>query len=75
MIGIKNLSKAQRRVFDACHNGWFVGGQYRAFIDGQEGNFWADSPRLLFRDVDQWISDHDKDPAASHLLVKCVKAA
>lgn len=74
-MNIKNLSKKQRRVFDACHNGWFVGGQYRALIDGQEGNFWADSPRLLFRDVERWISDHDKDPAANHLLVKCVKAA
>ena len=48
MTKIKDMSKRQRKVLDACHNGWFMSGEYRAMIDGHERRFWADSQRLLF---------------------------
>ena len=30
MTKIKEMSKRQRKVLDACHNGWFMSGEYRA---------------------------------------------
>ena len=29
MTKIKDMSKRQRKVLDACHNGWFMSGEYR----------------------------------------------
>ncbi len=72
---VKDMNSRQRKVYDACSNGWFMSGQYRARFDEHERTFWADSPRLLYRDVDQWYSDHEANHAESHLLVTCVKAA
>lgn len=74
MTRIKDLSQSQRRVFDACRNGWFVGGEYRALFAGHERRFWADSPQLLFHDVNHWYSLHANKHAGAPLLVKCVQA-
>ena len=52
-----------------------MSGEYRALFDGHERRFWADSPKMLFNDVDQWFSAHEQNHADSHLLVKCVRAA
>ncbi len=75
MTKIKDMNRRQRKVLDACHNGWFMGGEYRALMDGHERSFWADSKQLLFKDVDQWFSSHEQNHADSPLLVKCVRAA
>lgn len=75
MTKIKDMNRRQRKVLDACHNGWFMGGEYRALMDGHEHSFWADSKQLLFKDVDQWFSSHEQNHADSPLLVKCVRAA
>lgn len=75
MTKIKEMSKRERKVLDACHNGWFMSGEYRALVDGHERRFWADSQKLLFKDVDEWFSSHEQNHADSHLLVKCVCAA
>lgn len=71
----KNMSPRQLKVLDACRNGWFMSGLYKAIFDGHEHSFWADSPRILFRDVDRWFGGHERHHAESHLLVKCVRAA
>ena len=49
MTKIKDMSKRQRKVLDACNNGWFMSGEYRALMDGHERRFWADraEPRGL----------------------------
>ena len=40
---IKDMSKQQRRVFDACNNGWFVSGVYTAMFDDHKRDFAVDS--------------------------------
>ena len=75
MTKVKNMGRRQRKVHDACRNGWFMSGEYRAIMDGHERSFNADSKRLLFKDVDKWFSSHEQNHADSHLLVKCVRAA
>lgn len=75
MTKVKNMGRRQRKVREACHNGWFMSGEYRALFDGHERRFWADSPSILFNDVDQWFSAHEQNHVDSHLLVKCVRAA
>ena len=51
-MSIKNLNENQRKVYEACRNGWLVGGEYRAKFDNHEKDFFADSPSWLFREVD-----------------------
>lgn len=75
MTKIKGMDRRQRKVLDACHNGWFMSGEYRASFDDHERRFWADSKQLLFNDVDKWFSSHEQNHAESPLLVKCVRAA
>ena len=72
---IKDMNSDQRRVFDACYNGWFVSGQYAAMFDNHRREFCADSKKILFNDVDKWFTSHEENHADAHLLVKCVKAA
>lgn len=75
MTCVRDLSASQRQVFDACHNGWVVGGEYRALLGDHERRFWADSPRLLFGEVDRWLSGHARRRAEERLLVKCARPA
>ena len=72
---IKEMNKRERKVLDACHNGWFMSGEYRALMDGHERRFWADSKDILFKDVDEWFSSHEQNHEDSFLLVKCERAA
>ena len=72
MTKIKDMSKRERKVLNACHNGWFMSGEYLALVDGHERRFWKG---LLFKDVDEWFSSHEQNHADSPLLVKCVCAA
>ena len=72
---VKNLNKRQRKVLNACFDGWFMSGEYRAIFDDHERHFSADSPVILFKDVDRWYASHEANHGDSHLLVKCVKAA
>ena len=36
-MSIKNLNDKQRKVYEACRNGWLVGGEYRAKFDNRGG--------------------------------------
>jgi hypothetical protein len=44
-------------------------------FDNHRREFWADSKKILFNDVDKWFTSHEENHADAHLLVKCVKAA
>lgn len=72
---VKEMNSGQRRVFDACSNGWFISGVYAAMFDEHRREFCADSKKILFNDVDKWFASHERHHADAHLLVKCVKAA
>lgn len=74
MLRIKDMSKQQRRVFDACSNGWFVSGVYTAMFDDHKRDFAVDSLGMLYDGVENWFGEHAADHGGSHLLVKCVKA-
>ena len=68
-MSIKNLNDKQRKVYEACRNGWLVGGEYRAKFDNHESDFFADSPSWLFREVDDWFASHAKNHSDSSILV------
>ena len=74
MLKLKEMNDRQRKVFDSVHNGWFMGGKYRALLDDQERMVWADSLAILFNDVDKWVASNEEFHEESRLLVKCVTA-
>ena len=41
---IKNPSRLQKKVLDACMDGWFMSGEYTAMFDNHRRSFEADSP-------------------------------
>ena len=49
---IKNLSRLQKKVLDACMDGWFMSGEYTAMFDNHRRSFEADSPLWLYRDME-----------------------
>ena len=65
-----DMSDSQRKVYDACRNGWFVGGEYRAMFDGHERRFFADSIGWLYKEVNQWFEGHSARHANAALVVK-----
>lgn len=65
-----DMSDSQRKVYDACRNGWFVGGEYRAMFDGHERRFFADSIGWLYKEVNQWFESHSARHANAALVVK-----
>ena len=65
-----NLNDSQRKVYDACRNGWFVGGDYRAIIDNHERHFFADSIGWLYQEVNEWFESHSESHGDSALVVK-----
>lgn len=67
---VQNMSDIQRKVYEACRNGWFLGGEYRAKFDNHERKFFADSPRWLFHEVGDWLESHAEHHANANLLVK-----
>ncbi|WP_321971558.1 hypothetical protein [Paratractidigestivibacter sp.] len=68
----KNLNESQRKVYDACCNGWFIGGEYRAMFDNHERRFYADSVRWLYDEVNDWFESHSDRHAGSPIVVQCL---
>ena len=64
------LNDSQRKVYNACRNGWLVGGNYRAIFDNHEREFFADSPTWLFREVHEWFASHAMNHADAGIVVK-----
>ena len=75
MKQIKDMSRLERKVFEACYNGWYLSGEYRAVFFGHERRFEADSIRQLTRDVSAWFASHAEHHADDILLVKLNKVA
>lgn len=74
MTLIKDMTRRERRVYNACANGWFMSGLYSAEFDEHRREFWADSPRILYGQVNHWYDKHRENHANSNLLVKCLRA-
>ena len=68
---IKNLSRLQKKVLDACMDGWFMSGEYTAMFDNHRRSFEADSPLWLYRDIERWYGSH----AANHGVPTCSSSA
>lgn len=73
MIAYTNLNRDERKVYDACDDGWYMGGRYKAKFDDHERTFHADTKWLLFDGVAEWFFSHADHHGDSPLLVKCVK--
>jgi hypothetical protein len=71
----RDMSRRERKVFEACYNGWYLSGEYRAVFFGHERRFEADSLRELTRKVDAWFASHEERHGDDILLVKIAKAA
>lgn len=69
-MSLKNLDDSQRKVYNACRNGWLVGGTYRAIFDNHEHEFFADSPAWLFREVFGWFDSHALHHGDAGIVVK-----
>ncbi len=74
MIKYSAMNDRQRKVYTSVYNGWYLGGKYRALLDGREKVFWADSLPILYNEVDRWYARHERSHGHAHLLVKCVNA-
>lgn len=73
MKTIKDMNVRERKVLNSIYNGWFMSGTYRALLDNHSRVFEADSPGMLFKEVDKWFASHEANHTESHLLVKCVE--
>lgn len=74
MTKYSEMSPAQKRIVNACNNGWYMSGQYRALLDGHQHDFFADTTSILAREIEPWYAKHQEHHANSPLLVKCVQA-
>lgn len=74
MTKYNEMTPAQKRIYQACTNGWFMGGRYRALLDGHQRDFCADTARILTREIEPWYAKHMQHHGNSPLLVKCVQA-
>lgn len=70
---IKSLNKCQRKVLNACYDGWWMSGVYTAQFANHRRTFEADSPTILFADVNRWFESHAKNHANDRVLVRCVR--
>ena len=75
MTQVKDMSRLERKVFEACYNGWYLSGQYRAVFFGHERKFEADSIHQLYKEVEAWFASHAEHHGNDILLVKLDKAA
>ena len=75
MKQIKDMNRRERKVFEACYNGWYLSGEYRAVFFGHERRFEADTIRQLTKDVSAWFESHAERHGDDILLVKFDKAA
>ena len=74
MKQFRDMTRRERKVFEACYNGWYLSGEYRAVFFGHERRFEADTIRELCRKVDRWFVTHEDKHSNDILLVKCAKA-
>ncbi|MDD5800595.1 MAG: hypothetical protein PUD09_08165 [Coriobacteriales bacterium] len=74
MTKYNEMNATQRNVYDACCNGWFMGGRYRAHLNGSQHDFFADTAHILAREVEPWYAKHQERHAGGNLVVKCVQA-
>lgn len=74
MKQIKDMNNLERKVFEACYNGWYLSGEYRAVFFGHERRFEADTIRQLASDVESWFSTHQENHGDDILLVKYARA-
>ena len=74
MKRIKDMNYLERKVFEACYNGWYLSGEYRAVFFGHEHRFEADTIRQLTKEVESWFSKHQEHHANDILLVKYSRA-
>lgn len=74
MKQVKDMSRRERKVFEACYNGWYLSGEYRAVFFGHERRFEADSLKQLTSAVEQWFASHADKHGDDILLVKLDKA-
>lgn len=70
MTQVKDMSRLERKVFEACYNGWYLSGQYRAVFFGHEHRFEADTIRQLTKEVLAWFASHAEHHGNDILLVK-----
>lgn len=73
MIRYSTLDRRQRRVYDACHDGWYMGGRYTAKFDNHARTFTADSVGSLYREVERWFQTHEEHHGNARMLVKCAQ--
>lgn len=73
MKKISEMNHQERKVFDACYNGWFLSGEYRALLGGNESRFEVDSLSQLVREVTAWFNSHAENHGSDWLLVKCAQ--
>lgn len=73
MAKYSELKPAQKRIYDACSNGWYMGGKYRALLDGHQHDFFADTKSILAREIEPWYAGHQEHHGQAPLLVKCVQ--
>lgn len=74
MVKYSEMNPTQKRIYNACQNGWFMGGRYRALFGGHQHDFYADSKSILAREIEPWFARHSEHHSGSPLLVKCVQA-
>ena len=73
MKSIKNMCSRELKVCKSVYDGWFMSGKYCVKFDNHERYFEADSPGILFKEIDRWFEHHERNHMDSHMLVKCVE--
>lgn len=66
------ISDTDRKIRDACRNGWWMSGRYCVKFDEHERVFVADSEQSLIRHVSKWYATHEHNHENAHVLVKCI---
>lgn len=74
MTKYSEMNPTQKRIYNACHNGWFMGGHYRALFDDHQRDFYADSAAILAHEIEPWYAKHEQHHVNAPILVKCVQA-
>lgn len=69
----KSMSKSEKKVANACHNGWWLSGTYEVSFGGHRRRFTADSKGILFNQASRWYETHIKHHADDHVLVRCIQ--
>jgi hypothetical protein len=73
MKSVKYMNRRELKVCKSVYNGWFMSGKYSVKVGNHERYFEADSPGILFKEIDRWFVRHERNHMDSHMLVKCVQ--